>query len=159
MWLIQFFPTAQIDWIINGVIIVGFAVTALSFVLTVIPVVNVYRTWFKVAGIALLTIGVYFKGGAVVEKEWRARVEELEAKVREAEAKSAQVNTVIETRYRDRVKVVKQQQTVYKDRVVKEREVIDRECRVAPEAISILNGAARAPQGTVEVHPLQEQKK
>jgi len=158
MWLIQFMPTALMDWLVDITIALGLLITVLSFVLTVIPVVNVHRVWFKIAGIALLVIGVYFKGGAVVEQQWRARVEELEGKVREAEAKSAQVNTVIQTRWRERVKVVKQQQVVYQDRIVKQREVIDRECKVAPEAINILNEAAKPKKGTVEVGPLQEDK-
>ena len=78
--------------------------------------------------------------------------------MREAEAKSAQVNTVIQTRWRERVKVVKQQQVVYQDRIVQQREVIDRECKVAPEAINILNEAAKPKKGIVEVGPLQEDK-
>jgi preprotein translocase subunit SecF len=159
MWLIQFLPTAVMDWLIDITIVVGLAVTVLSFVLTVIPLVNVYRTWFKVAGIVLLTVGVYFKGGSVVEHEWRARVAELEDKVREAEARSAETNTVIQTRWRERTKVIKQQQVVYQDRVVKEREVIDRQCTVTPQAISILNDAARVKQGTVDVGPLREVEK
>ncbi len=158
MWLIQFMPTWLLDWLVDITIVLGLLTTVLSFVLTVIPVVNVYRTWFKVAGIALLVVGVYFKGGAVVEQQWRARVKELEDQVSKAEAKSATVNTVIKTRWRERVKVVKQQQVVYQDRIVKEREIIDRECKVAPEAINILNEAAKPKKGTVEVGPLQEDK-
>ena len=37
--------------------------------------------------------------------------------------------------------------------------LIDKDCRVAPEAIQLLNQAAKPRKGTVEVGPLQKDEK
>jgi hypothetical protein len=53
---------------------------------------------------------------------WRERVAEMEKKVAEAEAKSQQVNTVVETKIVEKVKVIKEKgkaRIEYIDRVVK----------------------------------------
>ena len=76
--------------------------------------------------------------------------------VKEAEAKSAVVNTEIKIVYRDRVKVVKQDVVVIQEKIREVEKVIDRGCVVAPEAISILNEATKTKKGTVEVKPLQK---
>jgi hypothetical protein len=110
-------------------------------------------------GIVLLITGVYFRGGYAIEMEWRERVREMEAKVAEAEKKSAHTNTVIKKVYVDRVKKIRQTSVVYRDRIKEVEKVIDRDCRVPAEAIQILNDAARTPRAIVETGPLTKDAK
>jgi len=87
--------------------------------------------------------GIYFEGGYMTEKEWRARVEALEAKVKVAEEKSAEVNTVIEKQYVDRVKVIKETANAniqYVDRVVAK---YDNLCTVSNAAVLLHDSASR----------------
>lgn len=107
----------------------------------------------------MLICGVYFYGGYSTEMQWRDRVTEMEEKIKVSEAKSRKTNTVIKKVYVDRVRTVTQEKVVVQDRIVKEKELIDKDCRVPPEAISILNQAARSTKGTVEVGPLQKDEK
>ena len=93
----------------------------------------------------MLVVGVYFRGGYGVEMEWRARVAEVEAKVAAAEAKSKQVNTVIQKVYVDKVKIVTDTKIVIQEKIVEKEKIIDAECKVAPDAITILNEAAKTP--------------
>ena len=72
------------------------------------PLANYYRI-AQVVSIIILLAGVYFKGGYSTEMLWRERVAEVEAKLEEAEAKSAEVNTVIETKIVNKVKEIKVQ--------------------------------------------------
>lgn len=140
MWILHFLPDAFIVWFCNLLLLSGVVLTVAGWFAHRIPVVYHYQLPFKVLGVALLVAGVYFRGGVAVEQEWRSRVAEVEARLKVAEEKSAQVNTVIEQKvvYRDRI--IKQQGETLIERV----EVIkDADCRVPQEAIEVHNEAAR----------------
>ena len=159
LWILQFLPDELILLVCNTVLILGIVITVLASFLRMIPFVNIYRLPLQILGIVLLVTGVYFRGGYAIEMEWRERVREMEAKVAEAEKKSAQTNTVIKKVYVDRVKKIRQTSVVYRDQIKEVEKVIDRDCRVPPEALRILNDAARTPRGTVEAGPLQKDEK
>jgi hypothetical protein len=78
---------------------------------------------------------------------WRAKVADLEAQIKVAEAKSQETNVVIQTKYRDKVKIVKDVQLVIQERIKEVEKRIDAECKVAPEAIEILNDSAKNQKG------------
>ena len=98
MWILHFLPDAAILWFCNILLLVGIALTVAGFFAHRIPLVWQYQLPFKVLGIALLSLGVYFRGGYSVEMDWRERVAEVEAKLKVAEEKSTKENTRIETR-------------------------------------------------------------
>jgi len=101
----------------------------------------------KYIGLALLLGGIYLTGGAGVTSLWQAQIADMNAKVEAAEAKSAVVNTEIKTKIVEKVKLVKDTQIVIQERIVEKEKIIDAECKVAPEAIDILNQAAKFPGG------------
>ena len=146
MWMLSFIPDALLVWAINAVLLVGIAGTAVSILFKlairyfswIIP----YRLLLQVVSVILLVLGVYLKGGYAVEAEWRARVAELEAKVAVSEQQSKEANTKIQTVYVDRVKVVKEQQIIIQEKLKTVEIKIDANCKVVPDAISILNEAA-----------------
>jgi hypothetical protein len=144
--MLAFFPDALLAWIINTILITGIVgfVASLFFdyVVRWLPVVAPYHLLIKVVSVVLMVIGVYFKGGYSVEMAWREKVAELEAKIAISEQQSVIVNEKIVTVYKDRVKVVKETQIVVQEKI-KEVEIrIDSECKVAPDAVDILNEAA-----------------
>ena len=155
MWILHFLPESLILFVTTSLLLAGLVITTIAF----LPVLAQYRTPTQVLGIALLVAGVYFRGGYAIEMEWRERVREMEAKVAEAEKKSAHTNTVIKRVYVDRVKKIKQDVVVYRDRVKEVEKIIDRDCRVPPEAIKILNDSAAPRRATVEVGPLTKDAK
>jgi hypothetical protein len=108
MWLLSFLPTGFLEFIINAVLIAGISGTILGFFGSKIPFVSSYSNIIKYVSIVLFCVGLYWKGGFSVEKEWRQRVEEMEAKVRAAEEKSKEVNTEIETKLVERTKVIRE---------------------------------------------------
>jgi hypothetical protein len=65
---------------------------------------------------------------------------------------------VIKKVYLDRVKVVKQDVVVIQEKIREVSNVIDRDCKVSPEAVNLLNQAARR-KPTVEVEPLKKDDK
>ena len=99
-----------------------------GFVLGFIPAIRPYKLAVQVISLIVLCFGVYIEGGLADTKIWKMRVLELEVKVKEAEAKSAEVNTVIQERVVTKTQVVKekaQEIIKYVDRdVVKKEEVV-----------------------------------
>ena len=159
MWLLHFLPDGFILFIVYTVLAAGGVLTAASYLIRFLPAIGVYKTPMRVAGVLLLIIGIYFYGGYSTEMQWRERVTELETKVAEAEAKSVKTNVVIKKVYVDRVKVVKQDVVVVQEKIKEIEKIIDKDCRVPPEAINLLNEAARPRKGIVEVGPLQKDEK
>ena len=152
MWILHFLPDALILWICNIVLLAGILLTAAAFFIRRIPVINQYRTPAQVLGIALLVIGVYWRGGYAIEMEWRERVAEVEARVAAAEAKSAEENVKIVTKVVTKIQVVR---TRGED-IVKyvDREIIKydtkfapgEQCEIPQEFIRAHNSAAEAPK-------------
>ncbi len=81
MWILHFLPDALILWFCNILLLTGIVLTVAGFFVHRIPfpLLWQYQLPFKVLGIALLVLGVYFRGGYAVEAEWRERVAEVEA--------------------------------------------------------------------------------
>jgi hypothetical protein len=148
MWMLAFFPDALLAWIINTILfagIVGFVASLFfDYVVRWFPTIAPYQLLIKLVSIALLVIGVYLKGGYSVEMEWREKVAKLEAIIAISEQQSVVVNEKIVTVYKDRVKVVKETQIVVQEKIKTIEVKIDSECKIAPEAVDILNEAATA---------------
>jgi hypothetical protein len=146
MFLLNFIPDALIVWVVNAVLISGIVGTIVSFFFgffaRFIPQLYAIRMPLQIISLILLIGGVYLKGGVGVEMEWRAKVSELEAKLVEAETKSAVVNETIKTVYVDKVRVVKEKQIVVQEKIVEKEKIIDAECKIVPETFDILNEAA-----------------
>ncbi len=150
MFLLHFLPDSLLSTIINLVLFSGLALTLVGFFLVGwIPGLKNYKSLIQIIGVIALVAGIYWKGGYGVEMEWRSKVAELEAKLKIAEEKSAQVNTVIKEKVVTKIQKVKEVQ-VKNQQVIKEVEkIIDAECRVPKEAIDILNAAARNEEAVI----------
>jgi len=142
-WIFSLIPDSLIIWVIDTVLLVGLVATIAGFFIKFIPFVNAYKLPIQILGVLLLAGGLFFKGGYSTEMVWRERVAEMEKKVAEAEAKSAKTNTVIQKVYVDKVKVVRDTQYVIQERIKEVEKLIDKECKVAPEAVDIHNDAAK----------------
>lgn len=142
MWILHFLPDGIILWFCNLLLLAGVVLTIAGFFVHRIPVIWQYQLPFKVLGIALLALGVYFRGGYAVEAVWRERVAELEAKLKDAEIASQKVNEKIVEKVVYRDKVIKQQgETIIQkvDNII----TVEKDCRVPQEAIDVHNEAAR----------------
>jgi hypothetical protein len=148
MWILHLLPDAFINWIVNTILIAGAVTTVAGFFVRFVPLVNTYRIPVQIAGILLLTTGVYFKGGYSTEMAWRERVREAEAKVAQAEKLSAETNIQVITKFVKRKKVIQdrgQDIVKYIDReVVRNQEVIQfvENCPIPSVIIATHNAAA-----------------
>jgi hypothetical protein len=141
MWLLHLLPDSFLIYVINGICIAGVVATVLGFFLGWVPFVGRWKLPLQLLGIALLVAGVYFKGGYSTEMEWRARVAEVEKKVAIAEAKAKKANTQVQTKIVTKIVKIKEKQQIVKERIQQNKEIINRECKLSDEAISIYNSS------------------
>lgn len=157
-WMFSIIPDAVLNWVYWLIIAVGLTGMFAGWFGKFIPIYGRYISFIKPVGIILVVLGVWLRGGYDVEMAWRAKVAEAEAKVAKAEAASQEVNTKLESERKKKAKVRTEYITTVKERIVKETQVIDAECKVAPEAISILNDAAKnsIKKGTVTIEEVKK---
>ena len=154
MWILHFLPDALILWFCNILLLTGVVLTVAGFFVHRIPfpLLWQYQLPFKVLGIALLVLGVYFRGGYGVEMAWRERVAEVEARLKAAEEQSANENTRIETKTVNRTRLIRERG----EEIVKyvDREVVKYDtkfmpggiCEIPREFIKAHNDAAEVPK-------------
>ena len=148
MWILHLLPDSLISIIVNTILIAGAVTTVAGFFVKFVPFVNTYRIPVQIAGILLLTTGVYFEGGYSTEMAWRERVREVEAKVAEAEKKSEETNVEVVTKFVTRTQVVREKGrdiVNYIDReIVKNQEVIRfvENCPIPEVIVNTHNAAA-----------------
>lgn len=145
MWLLHLLPDSFLIWIINILLTGGLIGMVVGFFGSKLPFVGTYARIIQIASIIAFCIGLYWKGGYSVEQDWRERVAEMEAKIKVSEEKSKEINTVIETKYRDRVKKITETKEVIVEKIKVNEKIIDAKCELDPIVISILNEAAKKP--------------
>jgi hypothetical protein len=157
-WMFSIIPDAILNWVYWAIIAVGLTGMFAGWFGKFIPMYGQYIRFIKPVGIALVVLGVWLRGGYDVEMSWRNKVSEAQAKVEAAEAASALANRGLVEERKKKAKVRTEYITTVKERIVKETQIIDAECKVAPEAIGILNDAAKNPikKGTVTIEEVKK---
>lgn len=145
MWILHFLPDSFILWFCNCLLFAGIVATVAGFFAHRIPGLGQYQLPFKVAGIALLVLGVYFRGGLAVETEWRERVAAVEAKLAVAEKASTEANSQIDTRVQKQVTSIRQRMTYVRQYVDREVVRYNDQCQIPQPFIDAHNRAAEAP--------------
>ena len=143
-WMLSLIPDSLFVWIYYVMLIAGVALYVASKLVNLIPLMGQYKFPAELIGVVLLVVGAYFYGGHGVQQAWLARVAELEAKVKIAEEKSQQVNTIIETKVVTKIKVVKE--NVYVNReIIKEvaGKQLDASCSLPKSTVSLHDSASR----------------
>jgi len=143
-WMLSLIPDSLFVWIYYIILTAGVALYIASKLVKWIPLMGQYKLPAELVGVVLLVVGAYFYGGHGVQQAWLARVQELEAKVKIAEEKSQQVNTVIQTKIVEKIKVVKE--NVYVNReIIKEvaGKQLDAQCTLPRSTVSLHNSASR----------------
>jgi hypothetical protein len=105
------------------------------------PYINIYRVPIQIVSVVIFVLGVYWRGGLVIEQEWRERVREVEAQLAAAEQRSKKINTRIVTRIKERVRHVHHTRTVVKKEIQERRVEINQGCELSPAAVEMYNRA------------------
>ena len=148
MWMLSFVSDSLLVYVVNAILIAGAIGTFLTFfilhrIVRWFPALAPYHLILQIISIVLLVAGVYLKGGYGVEMEWREKLRIAEERAKAAEEQAKVVNEKIVTVYKDRVKVVTDTKIVIQEKIKEVEKIIDKECKVAPEAVDIHNSAAK----------------
>jgi uncharacterized membrane protein YeaQ/YmgE (transglycosylase-associated protein family) len=148
MWMLSFVPDSLLIWIVNTILVIGAVGSFLSFfvlhkILNKIPALAPYYLLIQVVSAVLLIAGIYFKGGYDVEAGWRDKIRVAQEKAALAEQQAKEANVKLDAEIKKKQRVVKENTIVYRDRIREVEKIIDKECKVAPEAIDIHNAAAK----------------
>ena len=146
MFILHFFPDTVIVWFCNMLLLTGIVLTVAGFFVHRIPVISQYQLPFRVLGIALLTLGVYFRGGVAVEAEWRERVAAVEARLAEAEKASVEANKGIEQKSQKKTTEIRQRTQYIRQYVDREVVRYDAGCTIPQPFVEAHNRAAEAPK-------------
>jgi hypothetical protein len=147
MWMLSFIPDSWIQLAVH--IIFGLGVAGLILTWLIQNVFDHFTgliPWIKTirwVSIVLFVSGLYFEGGIGVESEWRARVAQLEAKIKVAEQQSKDVNDKLKNQVVSKVKIIKINSASNKESITQNKEVIDAECSLNDKAIVIYNNAVK----------------
>ena len=148
MWIINFLP----DWVFHTIFAIGVVGTIAGFLLGFIPLIKRYSLVIQVCSILILVLGVFLEGAMSDNKEWVARVKEMEAKVAAAEAKSQKVNVEIIEKVVKKTEYIKlrgQEIIKYVDRDLVKYDTKfapGGQCEIPKEFITLHNKAAEAPK-------------
>ena len=145
MWILHFLPDSVILWFCNILLLTGIVATVAGFFAHRIPFVTQYQLPFKIGGILLLVLGVYFRGGVAVEQQWRERVAAVEAQLAQAEKASAEANIQIETKAQKKTTEIRQRTTYIRQYVDREVVKYNDQCVIPPPFVDAHNRAAEAP--------------
>jgi len=148
MWMLSFVPDSLLLWIVNTILVIGAVGSFLSFfvlhrLLNKIPALAPYYLLIQIVSAVLLVAGIYFKGGYDVEASWRDKIRVAQEKAALAEQQAKEANVKLNAEIKNKQRVVKENTIVYRDRIKEVEKIIDKECKVAPEAVDIHNAAAK----------------
>ena len=147
MWQLAFLWSLIPDWLItvlvNGLIVAGLVGISASWIARWVPYFNLYRGPIQAIGVVCLVLGVYFKGGADVERSWRERVKELEAKIAQVEKQSAEANKRLSDQLEANKKLTQEVRNANQATIRANAEKINAECRVPDIAIELHNSSAQ----------------
>ena len=130
-WLIEHIIGAIPFWVWLTVACAGGFGYFFAGIITILPFLKPYKEPVKVLCIIICLGGTFMCGGDGVSAVWQEQIKEANAKLEAERAKKTKVRT--------------EYITTVKERIVKDTQIIDAECKVAPEALKDLNDAAKNP--------------
>ena len=135
MWFLSFIPDWILQWAIHGLVIFGLVLTFIGSIVKFIPVIQPYALVGRQLGIVLLVIGVFFEGGYATEMSYRARIAEMQAKIKEAEIQSAKANEKLAAEVSKNKELIKEKVNRNAKDIEAKRESINAECKLSDDCL------------------------
>jgi hypothetical protein len=138
-WLLQLIPDGVFVWLTYLLFGAGVLLYVASKLVAWIPLMGQYRLPAELVGIVALVIAAYLYGGI----SYREQIAEMKQRVKLAEERSQQVNTVIETKIIEKVKVVKQNVYITRE-IVRDTagRQLDAQCSLPRSTVSLHDSAS-----------------
>jgi len=132
MWLVEFIP----NWVYHALL----SVSVLGILLGNLS----YNDRLKFYAILLLCFSLYMEGSIRNEEVWQAKVAQEQVKVAQAEAKSAEVNTVVVTKVLTKIVKIKEDTNANKEYIAEHvARDLDSNCKLTNAAVVLVNAASQ----------------
>lgn len=149
-WLLQLIPDGVFVWLTYLLFGAGLVLYVASKLVSWIPLMGQYRLPAELVGVVALVIAAYFYGGI----SYREQIAEMKQRIKVAEEQSQKVNTVIETKIIEKVKVVKQNVYITRE-IVRDTagQQLDAQCSLPRSTVSLHDSASsnQVPQRAAAV--------
>lgn len=139
MWALSWLP----NWVFHLMLILGIVISFGSWFMQRIPGYGQIALPAQILGILITVVSVWYEGGIAKDREYELKLAKAEERILVAEKHAAEATAKVEYKFLDKVQVVKEVQVVVKEKIRDIAVKIDSECKVAPEAVRVLNDSAR----------------
>ncbi len=139
LWLLS----TWVSYIVHAALIVGVVGTFFGSILNKVPFINTYASIIKGIAMPLLIVAIFAEGYLYASKSWIEEAKKFEEKVKVAEQQSKDANAKLSKALTEKNKEIKQQQVIIQEKIKEVQVKVNADCKVAPEAIKILNEAAK----------------
>ena len=136
MWYLSLIPTQYFVWLTHAVIILGIG-------LYLFGKFTPYKIITTPLALLMIVLGVFQEGNLYGTKGYQKQLEELQEKIKIAETKSAEVNTVIQTKYVEKVKYIDRVKEGNVQVIEKVVTKYDNICTLSNAAIVLHNSASQ----------------
>jgi hypothetical protein len=121
---------------------VGLGIHFVTVFLAQIPQVKPYALFLRFVSMVATWLGVFMWGSAGVSQIWQEQLKLAEQKIQLAEEQAKQVNTKIITKVITKTEIIKVRADNIEKEIVANKEVLDKDCRIPKEFVTIHNKAA-----------------
>ena len=136
-WLLEIFPT----WLWWLLLLAGI----LAFLFAQLVPLTAYQLPVKISSSVVVAGVIFVLGVLYADGRWQQAARDLQQQVAVAEAKSQQVNTVVQERVVVKTQIVKQRGAATVEYVVREVVKHDAGCVIPTEFVTAHNRAAQTP--------------
>jgi hypothetical protein len=102
-----------------------------------------YKLPLELAGIAIFSYGVLLYGGKASEHKWEEKVAEAQVKAAAAEARSQEVNTVVQEKIVTKIVKIKDNSNATVQEIKSNAPQIDSKCTMLDSSVMLLNSASQ----------------
>lgn len=156
MWFLSFIPDSILLLFIFSVIGAGVGLYFLGMFFNFVPTLIPHKEPIRILATLLIIAGVYFYGSYDTEMTWRKRVEEVQAKVAEAEKASDTANKKLVAKSKEKQKVRVEYYATVHERIKEVEKQIDAKCELDPAVPKLHNQAAANPAGKVNIGDVKQ---
>jgi hypothetical protein len=143
--MISLFPT----YIIHSFTILIIIATVAIFT---IPIPETYKKVYQISIVLLLGVVLFVEGSISNEAKWKLKIAEAEKKIAEIAQQSAEANTKLAETTAENERLIEEVKNASKTEIIKVEKVINRDCKVHPNAIQAHNQSLR------KLHPKKRKK-
>lgn len=137
MFLIDLLLTKYASLIVHGLLIFGIITYFAS------KFAGIYKFIAKPVSIIIIIIAVFLQGNFYAMRQYKTEISQYQEKIEKAEKESKKVNTVIETKVVEKIKVVKDTTNANVQVIEKVVTKYDYMCTLSNAAISLHNAASQ----------------